>query len=139
MFRLLLCCISWRFVAQAKFVHCIIKSFCDVIFCLWYLSRDFCRKVCDVPEPEVRFNINEYSDFVNPTKPIVFISVKEIIDTHAVSFITSCTLIYVSFLFKTSAFFKLYMLNILFVRVKSEKHWHTCSEFHSNVITFSIL
>lgn len=45
--------------------------------------KDFCRKVCDVPEPEVRFNINEYSDFVNPSKPIVFISVKEIIDTHA--------------------------------------------------------
>ncbi|XP_072167571.1 ras GTPase-activating-like protein IQGAP1 [Diadema setosum] len=45
--------------------------------------KDFCRKVCDVPEPEVKFNIDEYSDFVNPSKPIVFISVKEIIDTHA--------------------------------------------------------
>ncbi|XP_038071617.1 ras GTPase-activating-like protein IQGAP1 isoform X2 [Patiria miniata] len=45
--------------------------------------KDFLLKVCDVPEPEERFNIDEYSDFVNPSKPIVYMSVKEIIDTHA--------------------------------------------------------
>ena len=47
--------------------------------------RNFLLKVCDVPEPEERFNIDEYADFVNPSKPIVYMSVKEIIDTHAVS------------------------------------------------------
>ena len=36
-------------------------------------------------EPEDVFNIDEYSDFVNPSKPVVYMSVKEIIDTHAVS------------------------------------------------------
>ena len=41
--------------------------------------------MCDVAEPEDAFNIDEYSDFVNPSKPIVYMSVKEIIDTHAVS------------------------------------------------------
>ncbi|XP_041464345.1 ras GTPase-activating-like protein IQGAP1 isoform X3 [Lytechinus variegatus] len=55
----------------------------DLVIKSFEKFKDFCRKVCDVPEPEVKFNINEYSDFVNPSKPIVFISVKEIIDTHA--------------------------------------------------------
>lgn len=41
--------------------------------------------MCEVDDPEDRFDIDEYSDFVNPTKPIVFMSVSEIIDTHAVS------------------------------------------------------
>ncbi|XP_033633681.1 ras GTPase-activating-like protein IQGAP1 isoform X4 [Asterias rubens] len=45
--------------------------------------KNFLLKVCDVPEPEERFNIDEYADFVNPSKPIVYMSVKEIIDTHA--------------------------------------------------------
>ena len=49
------------------------------------MFRGFCQKVCDVAEPEDAFNIDEYSDFVNPSKPIVYMSVKEIIDTHAVS------------------------------------------------------
>ncbi|XP_072038418.1 ras GTPase-activating-like protein IQGAP1 isoform X2 [Amphiura filiformis] len=43
----------------------------------------FYNDVCDVAEPEDAFNIDEYSDFVNPSKPIVYMSVKEIIDTHA--------------------------------------------------------
>lgn len=55
----------------------------DLVIKSFEKFKDFCRKVCDVPEPEVRFNIDEYSDFVNHSKPIVFISVKEIIDTHA--------------------------------------------------------
>ncbi|XP_071965733.1 ras GTPase-activating-like protein IQGAP1 isoform X2 [Antedon mediterranea] len=45
--------------------------------------KAFCIKVCDVPELDDRFNINEYSDFVNPTKPVVYMSVQEILDTHA--------------------------------------------------------
>ncbi|XP_071844396.1 ras GTPase-activating-like protein IQGAP1 isoform X4 [Apostichopus japonicus] len=45
--------------------------------------KEFCIKVCEVDDPEDRFDIDEYSDFVNPTKPIVFMSVSEIIDTHA--------------------------------------------------------
>jgi len=42
--------------------------------------------VCDVPEPEERYNIDEYSDAVLLVKPVVFISLKEIIDTHKVRF-----------------------------------------------------
>lgn len=44
--------------------------------------KDFCLKVCDVDDPEERFDIDEYSDFVNPSKPIVFMSVSEILETH---------------------------------------------------------
>uniref|UniRef100_A0AAX7VF98 IQ motif containing GTPase activating protein 2 n=1 Tax=Astatotilapia calliptera TaxID=8154 RepID=A0AAX7VF98_ASTCA len=45
--------------------------------------RLFFQSACDVPEPEEKFNIDEYSDMVNLSKPIIYISIEEIINTHS--------------------------------------------------------
>ncbi|XP_063803170.1 ras GTPase-activating-like protein IQGAP3 isoform X2 [Pseudophryne corroboree] len=44
--------------------------------------RKFIRTACNVPEPEDRFNIDEYSEMVNTIKPVIYITVGELIDTH---------------------------------------------------------
>lgn len=44
--------------------------------------------VCDVPEPEERFNIDEYSEMVILNKPVIYISIGELINTHKVCLIT---------------------------------------------------
>ncbi|NWH93163.1 IQGA2 protein, partial [Aegithalos caudatus] len=46
--------------------------------------RNFFQAACDVPEPEEKFNIDEYSDMVTLSKPIIYISIEEIINTHSV-------------------------------------------------------
>uniref|UniRef100_A0A8C3AD44 IQ motif containing GTPase activating protein 2 n=1 Tax=Cyclopterus lumpus TaxID=8103 RepID=A0A8C3AD44_CYCLU len=45
--------------------------------------RQFFQSACDVPEPEEKFNIDEYSDMVTLSKPIIYISIDEIINTHS--------------------------------------------------------
>ncbi|KAM3610833.1 uncharacterized protein V6R79_009362 [Siganus canaliculatus] len=45
--------------------------------------RVFFQAACDVPEPEEKFNIDEYSDMVTLSKPIIYISIEEIINTHS--------------------------------------------------------
>lgn len=47
--------------------------------------RVFFQAACDVPEPEEKFNIDEYSDMVTLSKPIIYISIDEIINTHSVN------------------------------------------------------
>ncbi|XP_037308790.2 ras GTPase-activating-like protein IQGAP3 isoform X2 [Pungitius pungitius] len=44
--------------------------------------RNFLLCVCDVPEPEERFNMDEYSELLILNKPVVYISVSELINTH---------------------------------------------------------
>nr|KAI8756299.1 ras GTPase-activating-like protein IQGAP1 isoform X2 [Biomphalaria glabrata] len=44
--------------------------------------KKYCLAACDVEEPEVRFNVDQYSDVTMITKPVVYISVGEIVDTH---------------------------------------------------------
>uniref|UniRef100_A0A8C9WC36 IQ motif containing GTPase activating protein 3 n=1 Tax=Scleropages formosus TaxID=113540 RepID=A0A8C9WC36_SCLFO len=44
--------------------------------------RSFLRAACDVPEPEERFNIDEYSEMVILNKPVIYISISELINTH---------------------------------------------------------
>ncbi|XP_069078694.1 ras GTPase-activating-like protein IQGAP1 isoform X2 [Pleurodeles waltl] len=44
--------------------------------------RRFFLAACDVPEPEDKFNVDEYSDLVTLTKPIIYISIGEIVNTH---------------------------------------------------------
>ncbi|XP_067829550.1 ras GTPase-activating-like protein IQGAP1 [Heptranchias perlo] len=44
--------------------------------------RRFFQSACEVPELEDRFNIDEYSDLVTLTKPVIYISIGEIINTH---------------------------------------------------------
>lgn len=44
--------------------------------------RKFICRACRVPEPEERFAIDEYSDMVAVAKPMVYITVGELIGTH---------------------------------------------------------
>ncbi|KAM8921493.1 ras GTPase-activating-like protein IQGAP3 [Pelodytes ibericus] len=44
--------------------------------------RKFIRTACTVTEPEDRFNVDEYSEMVNTIKPVIYITVGELIDTH---------------------------------------------------------
>ncbi|KAM9328922.1 LOW QUALITY PROTEIN: ras GTPase-activating-like protein IQGAP2 [Gastrophryne carolinensis] len=45
--------------------------------------RKFFQSACEVPEPEEKFNIDEYSDLVTLSKPVIYISIEEIINTHS--------------------------------------------------------
>lgn len=47
--------------------------------------RRFFQAACEVPELQDKFNIDEYSDLVTLTKPVIYISIGEIINTHTVS------------------------------------------------------
>ncbi|XP_041649512.1 ras GTPase-activating-like protein IQGAP3 [Cheilinus undulatus] len=44
--------------------------------------RKFLLSVCDVPEPEDRFNMDEFSELLIVHKPLVYISVSELLNTH---------------------------------------------------------
>uniref|UniRef100_A0A0B7B822 Ras GTPase-activating-like protein IQGAP1 n=1 Tax=Arion vulgaris TaxID=1028688 RepID=A0A0B7B822_9EUPU len=44
--------------------------------------KKYCLAACDVEDPEIRFNVDQYSDVTMITKPVVYISVGEIVDTH---------------------------------------------------------
>lgn len=40
--------------------------------------------VCDVPEPEDRFNMDEFSELLIVNRPVIYISVSELLNTHKV-------------------------------------------------------
>ncbi|NXD44907.1 IQGA3 protein, partial [Copsychus sechellarum] len=44
--------------------------------------RSFISAACCVPEPEERFNMDEYSEIVAVAKPVIYITVGELINTH---------------------------------------------------------
>lgn len=44
--------------------------------------KQYCISACEVEEPEVRYNVDQYSDVVMISKPVIFISVQEVCDTH---------------------------------------------------------
>ncbi|KAF7687951.1 ras GTPase-activating-like protein IQGAP1 [Silurus meridionalis] len=44
--------------------------------------RRFFLAACDVPSLEDRFNVDQYSDLVTVSKPVIYISIGEIINTH---------------------------------------------------------
>ncbi|XP_057413155.1 ras GTPase-activating-like protein IQGAP3 isoform X3 [Balaenoptera acutorostrata] len=44
--------------------------------------RRFICRACHVPEPEERFAMDEYSDMVAVAKPVVYITVGELVNTH---------------------------------------------------------
>lgn len=46
--------------------------------------RRFISAACCVPEPEERFNVDEYSEMVAVAKPVIYITVGELINTHKV-------------------------------------------------------
>ncbi|KAL7836605.1 hypothetical protein AOLI_G00278890 [Acnodon oligacanthus] len=45
--------------------------------------RVFLQSACDVLAPEEKFNVDEYSDMVTLSKPVIYISIEEIINTHS--------------------------------------------------------
>uniref|UniRef100_A0A671S750 Ras GTPase-activating-like protein IQGAP1 n=1 Tax=Sinocyclocheilus anshuiensis TaxID=1608454 RepID=A0A671S750_9TELE len=45
--------------------------------------RGFFQAACDVLAPEENFNVDEYSDMVTLSKPVIYISIDEIINTHS--------------------------------------------------------
>ncbi|XP_071994239.1 ras GTPase-activating-like protein IQGAP2 isoform X1 [Engystomops pustulosus] len=45
--------------------------------------RKFFQTACEVPEPEEKFNIDEFSDLITLSKPVIYISIEEIINTHS--------------------------------------------------------
>ncbi|XP_040854412.1 ras GTPase-activating-like protein IQGAP3 isoform X2 [Ochotona curzoniae] len=47
-----------------------------------YKFRKFVCRACQVPEPEERFAMDEYSDMVAVAKPVVYITVGELVNTH---------------------------------------------------------
>lgn len=51
-------------------------------FCL---GRRFFLAACDVPSLEDKFNVDQYSDLVTVSKPVIYISIGEMINTHTVS------------------------------------------------------
>lgn len=40
--------------------------------------------VCDIPDPQNRFNMDEFSELLIVNKPLVYISVGELLNTHKV-------------------------------------------------------
>uniref|UniRef100_A0A672HSN4 IQ motif containing GTPase activating protein 1 n=1 Tax=Salarias fasciatus TaxID=181472 RepID=A0A672HSN4_SALFA len=44
--------------------------------------RRFFLAACDVPSLEDKFNVDQYSDLVTVTKPVIYISIGEMINTH---------------------------------------------------------
>ncbi|KAL5004093.1 hypothetical protein ScPMuIL_017549 [Solemya velum] len=44
--------------------------------------KKYCMAACDVEEPEYKFNIDQFTDVSMITKPVIYISVQEICDTH---------------------------------------------------------
>ncbi|CAK6444329.1 unnamed protein product [Pipistrellus nathusii] len=45
--------------------------------------RKYFQEACDVPEPEEKFNMDKYTDVVTVSKPVIYISIEEIINTHS--------------------------------------------------------
>ncbi|XP_064899014.1 ras GTPase-activating-like protein IQGAP3 isoform X1 [Columba livia] len=48
----------------------------------YHKFRRFIAAACCVPEPEERFNVDEYSEMVAVAKPVIYITVGELINTH---------------------------------------------------------
>ncbi|MEQ2183101.1 hypothetical protein GOODEAATRI_029161, partial [Goodea atripinnis] len=44
--------------------------------------RRFLYSVCDVPEPEERFSVDKYSELLIVNRPVIYISVSELLNTH---------------------------------------------------------
>ena len=52
--------------------------------CLSSGARRFICRACQVLEPEERFAMDEYSDMVAVAKPVVYITMGELVNTHRV-------------------------------------------------------
>ena len=50
----------------------------------YILFRKYFKTICEVEEPEARFNVDQYTDVAKVTKPMIYIQINEIIETHKV-------------------------------------------------------
>lgn len=57
----------------------------DYLKTFFFFVRKYFKEACDVPEPEEKFNMDKYTDVVTVSKPVIYISIEEIINTHSVS------------------------------------------------------
>ena len=48
----------------------------------WERFKEFFLKASTVESPEVKFGFDEYHDFVMLSKPVIYISVREVCSTH---------------------------------------------------------
>uniref|UniRef100_A0A5F8H3Z2 Ras-GAP domain-containing protein n=1 Tax=Monodelphis domestica TaxID=13616 RepID=A0A5F8H3Z2_MONDO len=46
-------------------------------------KKNFFKEVCNVPEPEDKFNIDEFTDIVTINKPTIYMTIEEIINIHS--------------------------------------------------------
>ena len=99
---------SWKFTVAFS-AHSPVqktKDFFKRWFTAWSLvyswSLIFCRKffidASTVDAAEQQFNIDEYSDITMVTKPVVYMTVQEIIDTHQVEMNSSHGILFLSLL-----------------------------------------
>ena len=49
-----------------------------------YVRRLYFMDICDVANPEQQFNRDQYTDVSRVTKPIIYISIAELVETHKV-------------------------------------------------------
>jgi len=78
-------------IVYALYMHCICTVYALYIYCnkepviasCYYFIRQYFRKACDVPDPEVHFNINQYTEAALVVKPRISISADDLINTHA--------------------------------------------------------
>lgn len=71
---------------QDKFSVILIRLCCSkIFFYLFRLYRRFFLAACDVLSLEDKFNVDQYSDLVTVSKPVIYISIGEMINTHTVS------------------------------------------------------
>ena len=85
------CCWWWRWWCRQCFTVITAVIILIMVWCCycrwwwwWWWCRQFFTAVCDVDEPEVMFNIDQYSDVTCITKPIIYISIAEIVEIHKV-------------------------------------------------------
>ncbi|XP_044519064.1 ras GTPase-activating-like protein IQGAP2 [Gracilinanus agilis] len=45
--------------------------------------RNFFKEACNVPEPEDKFNVDEFTDIIRVSKPTIYITIEEIINIHS--------------------------------------------------------
>ena len=65
-----------------KFVACVGGLCNSIVIVMIVYGRKYFRAVCDVDDPEARFNMDQYTDVTRVTKPVIYISIQEMIDTH---------------------------------------------------------
>ncbi|MGH0156969.1 UNVERIFIED_CONTAM: hypothetical protein FKN15_056120 [Acipenser sinensis] len=62
-----------------------LRSLNDYISHTHLRFRRFLRAACEVPSLEERFSVDEYSEMVTLNKPVIYITIAELINTHKVS------------------------------------------------------